>query len=302
MALARLDIPSVMLYGGSIAPGRWRGRDVTILDVFEAIGAHAAGEMTDEELRELEDVASPGAGACGGQFTANTMACAFEALGISPGGSAMVPAEDDDKATVAERIGELVDAGAGRRPAPEQGDHPRLARERDRLRLRLGRLDQRRPAPARGRPRGRDRARRSTTSSGSRAQTPLLADLKPGGRFVATDLYRAGGVPLILKPPRRGRAPARRRDHGHRPDDRRGGRRGDRGRRARRSCGPLDDPLKAAGRPRDPARQPRPRGRRGQARRHRAHRPDRPGAGLRVRGGLLPRGQGPGDRARRRRS
>ena len=97
MALARLDIPSVMLYGGSIAPGRWHGKDVTILDVFEAIGAHAAGEMSDEELRELEDVASPGAGACGGQFTANTMACAFEALGISPGGSAMVPAEDDDK-------------------------------------------------------------------------------------------------------------------------------------------------------------------------------------------------------------
>ena len=108
MALARLDVPSVMLYGGSIAPGRWHGRDVTILDVFEAIGAHAAGEMSDEELHELEGVASPGAGACGGQFTANTMACAFEALGISPGGSAMVPAEDDEKGTVAEKIGELV--------------------------------------------------------------------------------------------------------------------------------------------------------------------------------------------------
>src|SRR5215211_6036401 len=108
MALVRLDIPSPMLYGGSIAPGRWRGRDVTIVDLFEAIGAHAAGDLSDEELHELEDVASPGAGACGGQFTANTMACAFEALGISPGGSAMVPAEDSDKATVAERIGELA--------------------------------------------------------------------------------------------------------------------------------------------------------------------------------------------------
>ena len=97
MALARLDIPSVMLYGGSIAPGHWHGRDVTILDIFEAIGAHAAGDMTDEELNELEGVASPGAGACGGQFTANTMACAFEALGICAGGSAMVPAEDDEK-------------------------------------------------------------------------------------------------------------------------------------------------------------------------------------------------------------
>ena len=108
MALARLDVPSVVLYGGSIAPGHWHGRDVTILDIFEAIGAHNAGDMTDEELNELEGVASPGAGACGGQFTANTMACAFEALGISAGGSAMVPAEDDEKGNVAERIGELV--------------------------------------------------------------------------------------------------------------------------------------------------------------------------------------------------
>jgi dihydroxy-acid dehydratase len=108
MALARLDVPSVVLYGGSIAPGHWHGRDVTILDIFEAIGAHSAGDMTDEELSELEGAASPGAGACGGQFTANTMACAFEALGVSAGGSAMVPAEDGDKETVAERIGELV--------------------------------------------------------------------------------------------------------------------------------------------------------------------------------------------------
>ncbi len=108
MALARLDIPSLMLYGGSIAPGRFRGRDVTIGDVFEAIGAQAAGEISDEELKELEDCASPGPGACAGQFTANTMACAFEALGISPAGSAMVPAADSTKDEVAERIGELV--------------------------------------------------------------------------------------------------------------------------------------------------------------------------------------------------
>ena len=99
MALARLDVPSVVLYGGSIAPGHWHGRDVTILDIFEAMGAHNAGDMSDEELNELEGVASPGAGACGGQFTANTMACAFEALGVSAGGSAMVPAEDDEKGT-----------------------------------------------------------------------------------------------------------------------------------------------------------------------------------------------------------
>jgi dihydroxy-acid dehydratase len=198
MALARLDIPSLMLYGGSIAPGRWRDRDVTIQDVFEAIGAHAAGNMSDEELRELEDVASPGAGACGGQYTANTMACAFEALGISPGGSAMVPAEDDDKATVAEKVGELV------------------------MRVLI---DDLRPSRVISRDSLENAIACACASGGSTnvvlhllavareagvelsiddferisRQTPLLADLKPGGRFVATDLYRAGGVPLILE-------------------------------------------------------------------------------------------------------
>src|SRR5437588_6538002 len=108
MALCRLDRPSVMLYGGSIMPGHLHGERVTIQEVFEAVGAHAAGRITDEELTEIEDVASPGAGACGGQFTANTMAMAFEVLGISPSGFSMVPAVDERKATVAERTGELV--------------------------------------------------------------------------------------------------------------------------------------------------------------------------------------------------
>src|SRR5436190_16022772 len=108
MALVRLDVPAVMLYGGSIAPGRWRGRDVTIQDVFEAIGAHAAGDLSDEDLHELEGAACPGPGACGGQFTANTMACAFEMMGISPMGSAMVPAVNGDKAGEARRAGELA--------------------------------------------------------------------------------------------------------------------------------------------------------------------------------------------------
>src|SRR5438552_8345488 len=90
MALIRLDVPALMLYGGAIRPGRFHDHDVTILDVFEAVGAHASGKMTDEELAELEGVASPGAGACGGQFTANTMAMAFEIPGISPMGSSTV--------------------------------------------------------------------------------------------------------------------------------------------------------------------------------------------------------------------
>ena len=198
MALARLDVPSVVLYGGSIAPGHWHGRDVTILDVFEAMGAHNAGDMSDEELNELEGVASPGAGACGGQFTANTMACAFEALGVSAGGSAMVPAEDGEKGSVAERIGELVIN------VLTEDIRPSKVITRDSL----------------------ENAIACVCASGgstnavlhlialaheldidlsmddferiSRA-TPLFADLKPGGRFVATDLYAAGGVPVILK-------------------------------------------------------------------------------------------------------
>ena len=98
MALARLDVPGVMLYGGSVPPGRWRGREVTILDVFEGVGAQATGRMTEEELHELEAAATPGPGACGGQFTANTMAMAFEVLGFSPSGAAMVDAQAATKA------------------------------------------------------------------------------------------------------------------------------------------------------------------------------------------------------------
>jgi dihydroxy-acid dehydratase len=198
MALARLDVPSLMLYGGSIAPGRWRGRDVTIQDVFEAIGAHAAGDLTDAELADLEAHASPGAGACGGQFTANTMAMAFEVLGISPMGSSMVPAEDGKKGQVAEDCGRLV----------------LEILERDLTPSRVITRDSLHNAIAAG-----------ATSGGSTNlvlhllavaheagvaleledfdriawDTPLLADLKPGGRYVATDLYRAGGVPLVAR-------------------------------------------------------------------------------------------------------
>jgi dihydroxy-acid dehydratase len=197
MALARLDIPSVMLYGGSVAPGRYEGRDVTILEVFEAVGTHAAGKMSDEELHALEGVASPGAGACGGQFTANTMACAFEALGISPGGSSMVPAEDDDKRTVAERIGELA--------IRVLADDLRPSRiiTRGSLENAIACV-----CASGGSTNGVLHLLAVAREAGIELEiddferisrrTPLLADLKPGGRFVATDLYRAGGVPLIL--------------------------------------------------------------------------------------------------------
>ena len=198
MALARLDIPSLMLYGGSIAPGRWHGRDVTILDVFEAIGAHAAGEMSDEDLRELEGVASPGAGACGGQFTANTMACAFEAMGISPGGSAMVPAEDGEKGTVAERIGEMA------MKVLAEDLRPSRVITRESLENAIACV-----CASGGSTNGVLHLLAVAREAGIELdiddferisrRTPLLADLKPSGRFVATDLYRAGGVPLVLK-------------------------------------------------------------------------------------------------------
>jgi dihydroxy-acid dehydratase len=197
MALARLDVPSLMLYGGSIAPGRWRDRDVSIQDVFEAIGAHAAGDMSEEELRSLEDVASPGPGACGGQFTANTMACAFEALGISPSGSAMVPADVSDKATVAERIGELV------MRVLAEDLRPSHVITRESLENAIACV-----SASGGSTNGVLHLLAIAREAGIELEiddfeaiskrTPLLADLKPGGRFLATDLYAAGGVPLIL--------------------------------------------------------------------------------------------------------
>ena len=119
MALCRLDIPGLVLYNGSIAPGRFRDRDVTVQDVYEAIGAYAAGTLTAGELHELEDVACPGAGACGGQFTANTMSTALEFLGISPGGLNGIPALDPAKDGAAEDVGRLVMdlVRAGTRPS-----------------------------------------------------------------------------------------------------------------------------------------------------------------------------------------
>ena len=108
MALARLNVPGILLYGGSILPGHYKGADVSILEVFEAVGARAAGKITDAELEELVEVASPGVGACGGQFTANTMAMAFEVLGLSPMGSAMVPAAYEEKNRVATEAGALI--------------------------------------------------------------------------------------------------------------------------------------------------------------------------------------------------
>ncbi len=198
MALARLDLPSLMLYGGSIAPGRFRGKNVAVGDIFEAVGAHAAGKISDADLAELENVVCPGPGACGGQYTANTMAMAFEMLGISPMGANGVPAMLEEKDTVAYRCGELVMdllrrgvtagsiinrrsienaiAGVVASGGSTNGVLHLLAVAREAgVPLTIDDFD------AIGR------------------RTPLIVDLVPGGKYVATDLYQAGGVPLVAK-------------------------------------------------------------------------------------------------------
>jgi dihydroxy-acid dehydratase len=198
MALARLDVPGVMLYGGSIRPGWFKGEEITIQQVFEGVGAHAAGRITDAELHELEQAASPGAGACGGQFTANTMAMAFEVLGISPAGSAMVPAEDGRKLQVAVEVGELVMdvLRRGQRPSEiitKQSLENAIAAIAMSGGSTNGVLHLLAVAREMGVPLEIDEFDRISE------RTPLLCDLQPGGRYVATDLYEAGGVPLVLK-------------------------------------------------------------------------------------------------------
>jgi dihydroxy-acid dehydratase len=198
MALARLDLPGLALYNGSIAPGRYKGRDVTIQDVFEAVGAHAVGKMTDEELHELEGVACPGAGACGGQFTANTMSTALDFLGISPAGLNGIPALHPSKSEAAEEAGRLAmdllrhDLRPSKIITREALENAAasivatggstngvlhllaIARELD-VPLELDDFDR------------------------IAARTPIVASLKPGGRFVATDVYEAGGVALVAR-------------------------------------------------------------------------------------------------------
>jgi dihydroxy-acid dehydratase len=198
MALARLDIPGLMLYGGSIRPGRFKGEDVTIQQVFEAVGAYASGKITEAELHELEEAASPGAGACGGQFTANTMAMAFEVLGISPAGSSMVPAEDGGKLKVAVKCGELVMEVLRKGLLPsevitKQGLENAIAAVATSGGSTNGVLHLLAVAREMGVPLSIDEFDPISDA------TPLLCDLQPGGRYVATDLYEAGGVPLVMR-------------------------------------------------------------------------------------------------------
>lgn len=198
MGLLRLGIPGVVVYSGSIAPGRFQGRDVTIQDVFEGVGAHAAGRMTDAELKELERGACPGAGACGGQFTANTMAMALEFLGLSPMGSASPPALDGRKDAVCVEAGRLV------MRLLENGLTPSriLTREAFENAIAAGAatggstnlvLHLLAIAREAGVPLDIDDFDRISS------RTPIIADLKPGGRYTAVDLDRAGGTRLVGK-------------------------------------------------------------------------------------------------------
>ena len=198
MALARLNLPGMVLYGGSIAPGNYNGHDVTIQDVFEAVGAHAQGKMSDADLLRLEDRACPGAGACGGQFTANTMAMVCEFLGMSPMGSASVPALDTRKASVARAAGEKIMDLVTRDLRPRtilthdafENAIASVAATGGSTNAVLHLLAIAREA---GVPLSIDDFDRISE------RVPLIADLKPGGRFVAVDLYRAGGTGLVAK-------------------------------------------------------------------------------------------------------
>jgi dihydroxy-acid dehydratase len=198
MALCRLNVPSLMLYGGSIMPGHFHGENVTIQQVFEAVGAFDAGKIDEAELHELEEAASPGAGACGGQFTANTMAMAFEVLGISPAGSAMVPAVNGRKSEVAVEAGRMIMDVLAR------GQRPSDVITRESLENAIAAI-----ACSGGSTNGVLHLLAVANEIGVplsiddfdaiSERTPLLCDLVPGGRFVAPDLYEAGGVPLVLK-------------------------------------------------------------------------------------------------------
>ena len=198
MAMLRLNVPSVFMYGGTILPGRYEGREVTIQDVFEAVGSYSAGKMTEAELHALECVACPSAGSCGGQFTANTMACVSEAIGLALPGSAGAPAPYESRDAFAEKSGEAV---------------MHLLRENIRPRDIVTRSALENAAMIVAASGGSTNAALHLPAIANEAgidfdltavaeifrKTPYLADLKPAGRYVAKDLYEAGGVPILMK-------------------------------------------------------------------------------------------------------
>ncbi len=198
MALARVDVPSLLLYGGSIMPGQYKGVDVTIQDVFEGVGKHAAGQMTDEELKELELVACPGPGACGGQYTANTMATVMEIMGIAPVGAASVPAMAPDKGDVAYDAGRMV------METLKRGINPSDIFTRTAFENAIASV-----AATGGSTNAVLHLMALAEDAGVELEledfdrisesTPLLVDLKPAGKYVAADVWKAGGIQFITK-------------------------------------------------------------------------------------------------------
>jgi dihydroxy-acid dehydratase len=198
MALVRLDLPGLVLYNGSIAPGRFRGKDVTIQDVFEVVGAHAAGKASDEDVHALESVACPGAGACGGQFTANTMAMTLDFLGVGAPGLGEIPATHPGKPEAARKAGELA------MQLVREDVRPRHLLTRESIENAIAAV-----AASGGSTNAvlhllaiaREAGVELTIDDFDRvaARTPIVADIKPGGRFVAVDLFEAGGVGLVAR-------------------------------------------------------------------------------------------------------
>ena len=198
MALGRLDIPGLVLYNGTIYPGTYKGQPADVVTVYEAIGAYRAGKITLEELYEAENGACPGAGACGGQFTANTMATALEFLGLSPGGLNGIPAEDPRKDEAAVRAGELVMTLVHHDIRPRQLVTRRsLENAVASVAATGGSTNAVLHLPAIAAEFGLDLSLDAFTEIADR--TPLIADMRPGGRYMASDMFEAGGVGIVMR-------------------------------------------------------------------------------------------------------
>ncbi len=301
MALGRLDIPGLVLYNGTIMPGTYKGKPADVVTVFEAIGAYRAGKITIEELYEAENGACPGAGACGGQFTANTMSTVMEFLGLSPAGLNGIPAEDPKKDEAARKAGELVMTLVHHdiRPRDIVTQHS-LENAIASVSATGGSTNAALHMPAIA----ADFGLELTLDDYARVvdRTPLIGDMRPGGRYAASDMYEAGGVALVMRE-------LLKRDllHGEERDRRRAHDREDRRRRRRdaRPAGgpPHRDPDQGDRRPRDPAgHASRPTGSIVKLAGHERRSPPRAGPRVRLRERLLRRREGPPDpRGRRRR-